>query len=385
MMSSGTGSGSRRGGRHRAGPQRDVTLPERRLDDVRIARRVAGDPGGNRRKSLAALAVLVLLILVIGVPALGVWSVFFRSESDVAPGKQVTVEIPEGSGTAAIGGILADAGVIDNASYFRLRARYEDIDEQLRPGVYDLVTGMPYEDVVDRLRNGIPVGYTEVTIPEGFTVTQIAERLEAEVGIPAAEFTAIATTQAASFAAERPYLADVKNGTLEGYLFPKRYRIVEGSTARDVVELMLKQFDTEMATVDLSFAASKNLTKHDVVIIASMIEREAHLATERPLVSSVIYNRLREGMKLQIDATIKYLLPGASPQVTYDNLEIDSPYNTYRYAGLPIGPIASPGLDSLKAAAAPADTKYLFYVLTGQDGSHTFTETYAEFLRAKNK
>jgi len=329
--------------------------------------------------------VLVLLVLVVVVPAVGVWSIFLRSESDVAAGDPVTVEIPRGSGTAAIARILADAGVIENSSYFRLRARYEGIDQDLKPGVYELTTGMPYTDVVERLKKGIPVEYTDVTIPEGLTVKQIAARLEKDAGIPAAEFLQIATTQAASFAPTRPYLADVKNGTLEGYLFPKRYRIVKGSTARDVVELMLKQFDTEMSGVDLTFAQSKSLTKHDVVIIASMVEREAQVAAERPLVASVIYNRLKQGMPLQIDATVKYLLPEGTTRVLYADLEIDSPYNTYKYPGLPIGPIASPGLDALKAAAAPADTKYLYYVLTGEDGSHTFAETYAEFLRAKNK
>lgn len=374
-----------RRGRHAAKRVRNVAPPELPVDDVRAARTVVAAPNHSRRKSLAALVVLVLLVLAGVVPAFGVWSVFLRSESDVAAGKPVTVEIPQGSGTAAIARILADAGVIENASYFRLRARYEGIDQALKPGVYELMTGMPYTDVVNRLMKGIPIEYSEVTIPEGYTVKQIAERLEAEAGIPAADFTRIASTEAASFAAERPYLADIKNGTLEGYLFPKRYRIVKGSTARDVVELMLKQFDTEMAEVDLAFATSKSLTKHDIVIIASMVEREAQVAAERPLVSSVIYNRLKQGMKLQIDATIKYLLPGGSPRVTYSDLEIDSPYNTYRYAGLPVGPIASPGLDSLKAAAAPADTEYLYYVLTGEDGSHTFTETYAEFLRAKNR
>ena len=384
MTRRGTGSDARRGGRHAARSARTAAPADAPLENVRSARTVAAAPNHSRRKSLVALVVLVLLLLVVIVPAFGVWSVFLRSESDVVAGKPVTVEIPEGSGTASIARILADAGVIDNASYFRLRARYEGIDQDLKPGVYELMTGMPYADVVERLKKGIPIEYSEVTIPEGLTVRQVAVRLEAEAGIPAAEFLRIATTEAGSFAGERPYLADVKNGTLEGYLFPKRYRIVKGSTARDVVELMLKQFDTEMAQIDLAFATSKNLTKHDVVIIASMVEREAQVAAERPLVSSVIYNRLKQGMLLQIDATVKYLLPEGTTHVLYADLEIDSPYNTYKYAGLPIGPIASPGLDALKAAAAPADTNYLYYVLTGEDGSHTFTETYAEFLRAKN-
>jgi UPF0755 protein len=122
-----------------------------------------------------------------------------------------------------------------------------------------------------------------------------------------------------------------------------------------------------------------------VVTIASMIEREARIAKERPVVSSVIYNRLKKNMRLEIDATIEYILPGTRPRLLNKHLKIDSPYNTYMYGGLPPGPIASPGLASLEAAAHPADTEYLYYVLTSKDGSHTFTKTLEEFLIAKEK
>lgn len=383
MTRRGTGPVEKRSGRHAARSVRTLTTDEVLPEGVRPPRTAAEAPVHSRRKMLVAVSVLVALVLAVAIPAYGVWSIFFRTEAAVEAGQPVSVEIPDGSGTAEIARILADAGVIENASLFRLRARMDEVDQALKPGTYELTTGMSYDAVLARLMEGIPVAFTDVTIPEGFTVKQIGSRLEAEVGIPAAEFVDLASAQAASFAAERPYLAEVKNGTLEGYLFPKRYRIVEGSTARDVIDLMLDQFEAEIATVDLTFAKSKNLTQHDVVIIASMIEHEAQVDDERALVSSVIYNRLRTGMKLQIDATVKYLLPEGTTRVTYADLEIDSPYNTYRYAGLPIGPIGSAGLASLKAAAAPADTKYLYYVLTGEDGSHTFTETYEEFLRVK--
>jgi UPF0755 protein len=275
--------------------------------------------------------------------------------------------------------------VVENAQMFRLRARLDGVDGAFKPGTYDLATRMPYDDLVKKLLAGPPVAYVDVTIPEGFTVDQIAVRLEEKAGIPADEFLALAKHGAAKYAADRPYLRDVKTGSLEGYLFPKTYRITEQMTADDVVRAMLDQFDKEIAQVDLSYAASKNLTLHDVVIIASMVEREARLDTERPLVSSVIYNRLRKGMKLEIDATIEYILPGNRPRLLNKHLKIDSPYNTYLYPGLPVGPIANPGLASLKAAAQPADTPYLYYVLTGKDGSHTFCATYEEFQRAKAK
>ena len=191
--------------------------------------------------------------------------------------------------------------------------------------------------------------------------------------------------QAAVFEPTHPYLADVQDGSLEGYLFPKTYRIIRASAPADVIELMLAQFDREIAEVDLAYPSSRGMSLHEVVTVASMIEREARLAEERPLVSSVIYNRLAIGMKLEIDATIEYVIKKNRPRLLNSDLAVESPYNTYLYAGLPPGPIASPGLASFEAAAAPAQTDYIYYVLTGEDGSHTFCVTFEEFLVAKEK
>lgn len=354
----------------------------------RPSARIRRSPGGNgsRRRSVVALAVLVGIALLVVVPVYGAWRVLMTPTTsvDVTPGEPVQVEIPAGAGTAAIAGILADAGVIENAALFRLRARLDEIDAKLRPGLYEFETGMSYEAVIDKLLTGVPVPFVTVTIPEGYTVKQIVERLAEEADIPAEEFAA-AAADARSFAADHPYLAEVPSNTLEGYLFPKTYRIVEGSSARDVAELMLDQFDAEVEGVSLKVPEDSGLSFHEFVTIASMVEREAQLDKERPLVSSVIYNRLDQGMKLEICATIEYILPGSRPRLLNEHLKIDSPYNTYIYAGLPPGPIASPGLASLQAAAAPAKTDYIFYVLTGEDGSHTFTKSYSEFLRAKEK
>jgi UPF0755 protein len=328
---------------------------------------------------------LVLAVVLVGVPVFAVWQLLFVSHVAVAPGEPVQLEIPTGADTAEIAGLLADAGVIENAAMFRLRARLDGVDSDFRSGVYDLTTGMAYADVRDTLVAGPPLDYVTVTIPEGFRVDQIAARLEQEAGVSSADFIALALGQADAFQQGHPYLAEVPNGSLEGYLFPKTYRIVRGSAAADVIEMMLDQFDREIEQVDLTYATSRGLTLHEVVTIASMIEREARIADERPLVSSVIYNRLTVGMNLEIDATIEYVIKKNRPRLLNSDLQIESPYNTYRYAGLPPGPIASPGLASLQAAASPADTQYLYYVLTGEDGSHTFCVTLEEFLVAKEK
>jgi UPF0755 protein len=338
----------------------------------------------SRRRTLFAVVALVVVVLLVGVPIYAAWQLLLVPDTTVDAGKPVQVDIPSGSGTGDIARILAEAGVIDNAAMFRLRARADKIDGKLRSGVYDLATGMEYDAVVDRLLAGPPIKYTEVTIPEGLRIEQIAQRVEEKTGIPAAEFTML-SYKASSFAAEHPYLTGVYNDSLEGYLFPKTYRVVEGSTASDVIELMLDQFDTELAQVDLTAATARGLTLHQVVTLASMIEREARLDQERPLVSSVIYNRLDRNMHLEIDATIEYIIQEKKPRLLNSDLEIDSPYNTYKYGGLPPGPIGSPGLASLQAAAAPASTNYIYYVLTGEDGSHTFCETYTQFLQAKEE
>ncbi len=339
----------------------------------------------ERRRALLAFVVLVGLIIAVAIPIFGAYTVLMKPEVRVEPGRPVRVEIPPGADTATIGEILAKAGVIENAAMFRVRARIDGVDGDLKPGVYDLTTRMPHDEVVRRLLAGQPKEYVTITVPEGFTIEQIAARIESRLGIPATEFEKLARSGAPAFAQEHTYLADVRTGSLEGYLFPKTYEVEEEASATAVIEMMLDQFDKEIASVDLSYARSRNLTLHDVVIIASMVEREARLDRERPLVSSVIYNRLRKGMRLEIDATIEYILPGTRPRLLNKHLRIDSPYNTYMYPGLPIGPIANPGLASLKAAAQPAETKYLYYVLTGKDGSHTFTETYEEFAKAKQR
>ena len=380
-----TRTASKRGRRTRVEPDVQPSSRHRAGRPRSSSRRVSGVDDRSRRKTLIAMAALVGVLLAVGIPVFGAWQLLMKPQIEVEAGLPVQVEIPDGAGTREIAEILAEKGVIDNAAMFRLRARTGEIDGKLRSGTYDLATGMPYDAVVEKLLAGPPIPYVTVTIPEGYRLDQIAARYEEVVGIPAADFLALAQEQAQSFAGGHPYLANVETGSLEGYLFPKTYRIVEGSSATDVIEVMLDQFDLEMREVDLSMATEKGLTLHEVVTIASMVEREAKIADERPLVSSVIHNRIDKGMRLEIDATIEYVLKANRPRLLNKDLEIDSPYNTYMYGGLPPGPIASPGLAALQAAADPADTDFIYYVLTSADGSHTFATNYQDFLRAKEK
>lgn len=334
------------------------------------------------RVALALLGIFAVLLVAGGFGAW--WYVFERAEyGPVEEGREVQIEIPEGATNTWIATHLAENGVVPNANRFRLESRRAEAGGRLRAGSYDLTTGMEYEEVIGVLMAGPKISYVTVTVPEGYVIEQIAERFAEKVGVSAEEFVRLANAGYAEF--PRDYLEGAYEGKLEGYLFPKTYRVVEGSTERDIIEMMLDQFEIEIAEADVDAAAARGFDLAEVVTMASVIERETKVAEERGLVSSVIHNRLESGMRLQVDATVEYVLPGNRFRLTYEDLEIDSPYNTYRNAGLPPGPISNPGLASLQAACDPADTSYLYYVLTAKDGSHTFTETWNEFLKAKQR
>jgi UPF0755 protein len=326
--------------------------------------------------------MLGLVVVLLGLATASAW---FLLRGVGEAGSSVQIEIKPGSGTTEIARKLQSAGVIGNGTAFRAYTRVVGADDQLKSGVYDLTTGMSVPAVVGRLEAGPPIAYVTVTIPEGFVIDQIAERLQKRAGVPAIEFATLAKTGASQFIEGHPSLAGVYGNSLEGYLFPKTYRIKQGASAREVIEMMLDQFDREITRVDVKQASVRGLNLNQLVTLASMIERESRLDSERPLISSVIHNRLRTDSFLKIDATIQYVLGTNRFRLTNQDTRIDSPYNTYTRKGLPPGPISSPGLKSLQAAAAPAETQLLYYVLTGKDGSHTFTTNLADFLVAKKK
>jgi UPF0755 protein len=218
-----------------------------------------------------------------------------------------------------------------------------------------------------------------VTIPEGYDRKQIAE-VAKQTGLRGDYLKASESFKGfdpAKYGAQDPQ-------SLEGFLFPATYELPRRPTAEDLVARQLDAFEQNISQVNLGYASSKNLTTYDVVIIASMIEREVQVPKERELVAAVIYNRLHAGMPLQIDATVRYASGNFTEPISPSELEIDSPYNTYTNSGLPPGPIGNPGLDSIEAAAHPAQEPYLYYVVKPNTcGEHTFATTEAEFSRAK--
>lgn len=393
VQSQRSGRGSRRERTSAVSPD---TTPRPRNRSSRTTPRVAH--GGARRTrphqtrsrhSVPKLAIAALaLVIVLGIVGYSITQLLDHqsvARAEVAPGVPVHVVIEPGSTTATIGRQLADLGVIKNALAFRFSVRDAGGDGKLRAGEYDLTTGMSDEGVIDLMLAGPAAEYVDVTIPEGFTAEQVAARLAARAGVDAEEVMRLCTTGSEEFVGEHPYLEGAHGGSLEGFLFPATYSIEASTSPREVVEMMLDHFDSQVMSLDLSYAESRGMDLRDVVVIASILEREAQIAEEFPLVSSVIYNRLARPMKLQLCATVMYTMPDGTTSLTNKDLEQETPYNTYLHDGLPVGPISNPGLRALQAAAEPADTDYLYYVLTGADGSQTFTATYDEFLAAKRR
>ncbi len=339
-------------------------------------------PGGRGRRwpvRVVLIAVLLVVVLVAGLAVGYVRDLFDWGEV----GGPVTVTIPEGATLSEIGQILEDAGVVRHAFTFVRKAEEDGHGGDLKPGTYDLRVNEPYDSLIAALLAGEKAETATVTIPEGFTLEQTSRRWAKKIdGFDAAAYRRIAADDPPAVE-----LDGYKEGTtLEGLLFPATYEVLPALKPRRAVELQLETLFANLEKVDLGRAGDANLTTYDVLIIASLVEREARVAEERPLVAAVIWNRLRVGMPLQIDATIQYALPEYKEQLTFDDLEIDSPYNTYKITGLPPTPIANPGLASIQAAADPAGVDYLYYVAKGDgSGEHYFSTTYEEFLQNKAK
>jgi UPF0755 protein len=222
------------------------------------------------------------------------------------------------------------------------------------------------------------VGVKWLTFPEGFTIQQMGDRLQAEGAGSSRKFTQDALYGGGAFHTSFPHPA----GSLEGFLFPDTYAVPAGTSEKTVISEMLRSFESKVTKPFATDIAKSGMSLDQIVTLASLIEREAKVPSDRPLISAVLRNRLRKNMRLECDATVLYALGKHKQRVYFKDLEVDSPYNTYRNAGLPPGPIANPGLDSIKAAMHPANVDYLYYVAR-PDGSHIFSRTFEEHQRAK--
>lgn len=313
-----------------------------------------------------------LLIVVLALAGLtGYVTRVFARPSGVA----VRVIIPEASTFRAAADSLTRAGIIDWPRVFSVYARISGNDRELKPGTYLFRPNTPWRDVLTALTGGKGL-VRSVTIPEGFSLAQITPVLASALDVPAESVLAAARDTALL------NRLGVRMRTLEGYLFPDTYAFPEGTTARRAVIEMVRRFEREWESDWDQRLLALGRTRHEIVTMASIVEEEAKLAHERPVIAAVYYNRLRIGMPLQADPTVQYAHGRHRERVTYRDLTIDSPYNTYRYPGLPPGPISSPGGASIRAALFPANVRYRYFVAF-PDGHHEFRTTLQEHNAAR--
>jgi uncharacterized YceG family protein len=337
--------------------------------------------GVPRRRRIGARLFAVLLLALIVAAGWFAFRLFqpFTGGGDAA--HPVRVTIPQGSSASEIGDLLAKRGVIDSSFFFGLRARIAGRRGELKAGTFTLRRDMSYVAALDALtKNPAPPPVLRVTIPEGQSIGEAA---------PAVRGAGVQGSYIAAAGRDPRTLASLKSlgvpkgtRTLEGFLFPATYELKRGSTASKLVDEQVAAFSRNFGALDVRAARRRNLTAYDVLIIASMIEREAQVPADRRLISAVIYNRLKQHIPLGIDATLRYRLGNWSRPLRQSELQTDSAFNTRRRQGLPPTPIGSPGLASLKAALAPAKVPYIFYVVKPcGNGAHAFSSTDAQFQK----
>jgi UPF0755 protein len=317
-------------------------------------------------------AVAVVLMIAAGTVVYGL-----TRPVSVTAGESILVQVKPGMAAQAIGEMLYDKGLVKSVLLFRVVAKLQGAENSLQAGEYALRPNLTVQQIIGIMARG-ETAYKQFTIPEGYTVDQIAAHLAEKKLASAEKFKALAqnytpygymnTTAAVTYKAE-------------GYVFPDTYRIAAGTNEEQLLKMMVAQFDEQFTPAMRQRATELGLSPREVVILASLVEKEARIDRERPIIAGIFLHRLQLAMPLQSCATIQYILGYPKPELTVADTEIPSPFNTYLHPGLPPGPIANPGLAALKAVLYPAQTDYLYFVVD-KNGAHRFSRTYSEHLAA---
>ena len=332
-----------------------------------------------------AIAGFLVLITVVGIFGYKVYQGFSPSsgENGGGTGEVRTVQVLEGLTAGDVAELLEREGIIDSSWTFVARLRMQGAGGEIKPGTYEFRVGEAADEIIAALREGgTAVNLARVTLPEGLSMDQAADRLREAELVDADNYVELAKSPDA-FELPAPAGMAIEPESLEGLLFPETYLLPDEGDAETLIAEQLKTFSQKTAELPWENASELGVSPYQVVIIASLIEKEARIPEERAKVSAVIYNRLEEGMTLGIDATVRYAVKKWTGPLTRSDLAVDSPYNTRVETGLPPGPIASPGLAALEAALQPEEVDYLYYVLQDEAGHHFFTASYDEFLQAK--
>ncbi len=318
--------------------------------------------------------IIILLIAVVIFFSLFTLLLFFNSPSRTGLFASNFV-VEHGDSVIRVAGKLRRAGIIRSKRFFIAIVKIRRLSGEIKAGEYRFDGKLKTNEIVNILNEGTVVT-VKFTIPEGLHIAQIAEILEREGIVPAEDFKR---------ASQNPELLrrfGIPFESAEGFLFPDTYVVAKNLPADQIVTVMIERF--LQALESISFATNTEDELKRIIIIASLVEREAKIDDERPIIAAVFYNRLMNNKRLESCATVQYVLGKPKERLLYRDLKVDSPYNTYLHKGLPPGPIANPGIESIKAAISPADVNYLFFV-SKQDGSHYFSSTYEEHLRAIDK
>lgn len=347
---------------------------------------------GMKKKIWLYSFIFILVSVGIGAGiALNYYESAQRPTDLVAGETEVKVTIPKGAGQAEIARILEEKGIVRDAFAFRIFMKLEPDSIKSKAGDYQFQRGMNWSQIIKKLIDGDTYVETiSFTIPEGFTVEQIEQRMISK-NVMTMEQSRIAQKKISSkllTATTSSEKNEIKSH-LEGYLFPATYTFQKNSTPEHIYQTIHDELAQQLQQISSEWEQQLqklSISVHELLTIASLVEREVVVNEERPIVAGVIYNRLKQKMPLQIDATVQYALPEHKERLLFKDLKFEDPYNTYLHAGLPPGPIANPGLASIRAALYPEYTEYLFYV-TKDDGTsgHVFAKTYEEHLRNINR
>lgn len=337
----------------------------------------------NRKK----VTIFLLFLIIVSICGLKIYYNKALKPMNSNEPKEITIDIPAGSSTKRIGNILEENNLIKSKLVFEKVVKDNNLDGQLKAGTYVLSTAMDLKEIVDKLKTGSKGGNTVTfTIPEGYEIKDIADKLY-DLELINKEVFLELTSNVKNFSDKYSFLKELsEDQSLEGFLFPDTYEVYEDTSEEEIINRMLSRFEKFYESELKEEIKKTDLDLNEITTLASIIEREARVDKERPIISGVYYNRLEKDMLLQADATVQYALGKRKERLLYKDLEIESPYNTYIHKGLPPAPIASPGEKSLIAAVKPSNVDYLYYVLK-KDGSgeHIFSKTYEEHLRAKSK
>lgn len=394
-----TGQSEEEAADHANSQENNIEAEDVEEDEAAVPYSDDSDWDGTPKRYKTVLAVfstfLIMFCLVAGI-GIGVVAYGLKMLTPTEPGDEpVRITIPAGSSSSRIAVILEENGLIRHQKMFGYYLRYKNEGRQFQAGTYDMYPGMEIDDIIDQLNRGdtVKIEMIRFTIQEGLTVQQIAEKLSEEGHIDAEVFLDLmhnpsAIQSSSNYLKHIPTDAPDLRVPLEGYLFPETYEMKKGSSEQEIVQRLTQELDRKLATLPVGWEAQLDelgLTFHEMMTIASMIEREVVVDAERSIVSGVIHNRIKLSMPLQIDATVQYALGEHREIVSIEDTKYESPYNTYAVQGLPPGPIAAPGIKSIRAALYPEDTEYLYYV-TKKDGTHEhyFAKTYEQHQRNIN-